>query len=97
MEMGVLPMARHRWRGRRFMSGSTTRLGSGRHGGTVFIGTGSSKTLEVSQWWHDELGAALVLAVLTPNRIISKHMNANCSSFQLRVFLGLSIPRAETD
>jgi hypothetical protein len=28
--------------------------------------------------------------VLKPNRIISKRTDANCSSFHLRVFLGLS-------
>jgi hypothetical protein len=32
------------------------------------------------------------LAVLKPNRIIHKHTDANCSSFHLRVFLGLSNP-----
>jgi hypothetical protein len=37
--------------------------------------------------------AAQVLVVLKPNRIIRKCMNANCSSFHLRVFLGLSNPR----
>jgi hypothetical protein len=34
-----------------------------------------------------------LLVVLKPNRKISKHMDANCSSFHLRVFLGLSNPR----
>jgi hypothetical protein len=34
-----------------------------------------------------------VLTVLKPNRIIHKRTNANCSSFHLRVFLGLSNPR----
>jgi hypothetical protein len=33
-----------------------------------------------------------LLVVLKPNRIIHKHMDANCSSFHLRVFLGLSNP-----
>jgi hypothetical protein len=33
------------------------------------------------------------LAILKPNRIIRKRTNANCSSFRLRVFLGLSNPR----
>jgi hypothetical protein len=33
------------------------------------------------------------LAVLKPNKIISKRIDANCSSFHLRVFLGLSNPR----
>jgi hypothetical protein len=36
-----------------------------------------------------------VLAVLKPNRIIRKRTNANCSSFQLRVFLGLSNPQRQ--
>jgi hypothetical protein len=35
----------------------------------------------------------MVLAVLKPNRIIRKRIDANCSSFHLRVFLGLSNPR----
>jgi hypothetical protein len=34
----------------------------------------------------------LVLAVLKPNRIIRKHTYANCRSFHIRVFLGLSNP-----
>jgi hypothetical protein len=33
-----------------------------------------------------------VLMVLKPNRIIHKRTNANCSSFHLRVFQGLSNP-----
>jgi hypothetical protein len=33
-----------------------------------------------------------LLEVLKPNRIIRKHMDANCSSFDLRVFLGLLNP-----
>jgi hypothetical protein len=33
-----------------------------------------------------------LLAVLKPKRIIRKHTDANCSSFHLRVFLGLSNP-----
>jgi hypothetical protein len=33
-----------------------------------------------------------LLAVLKPNRIICKRTDANCSSFHLRVFLGLSNP-----
>jgi hypothetical protein len=37
-----------------------------------------------------------VLAVLKPNRIIRKRTNANCNSFQLRVFLGLSNPQRQT-
>jgi hypothetical protein len=34
-----------------------------------------------------------LLAVLKPNRIIHKSTDANCTSFHLRVFLGLSNPR----
>jgi hypothetical protein len=34
-----------------------------------------------------------VLAVLKPNRIIRKRTDINCSSFNLRVFLGLSNPK----
>jgi hypothetical protein len=34
-----------------------------------------------------------LLAVLKPNRIIRKRTDVNCSSFHLRVFLGLSNPR----
>jgi hypothetical protein len=33
------------------------------------------------------------LAVLEPNRIIHKCIDANCSSIHLRVFQGLSNPR----
>jgi hypothetical protein len=33
-----------------------------------------------------------LLVVLKPNRIIHKCTDANCSSFHLRVFLGLSNP-----
>jgi hypothetical protein len=36
-----------------------------------------------------------VLAVLKPNRLISKRTDANCSSFHLRVFLGLSNPQGQ--
>jgi hypothetical protein len=36
-----------------------------------------------------------VLAVLKPNRIIRKRTEANCSSFHLRVFLGLSNPQGQ--
>jgi hypothetical protein len=36
-----------------------------------------------------------LLVVLKPNRIIRKHTDANCSSFHLRVFLGLSNPRGQ--
>jgi hypothetical protein len=39
--------------------------------------------------------AANLLAVLKPNRIIHKHTDANCSSFHLRVFLGLSNPQGQ--
>jgi hypothetical protein len=34
-----------------------------------------------------------MLAILKPNRIICKRTDANCSSFHLRVFLGLSNTR----
>jgi hypothetical protein len=37
----------------------------------------------------------LLLAKLKPNRIIRKHTDANCSSFHLRVFLGLSNPQGQ--
>jgi hypothetical protein len=37
-----------------------------------------------------------VLAVLKPNRIICKCMDANCSRFNLRVFLGLSNPQKQS-
>jgi hypothetical protein len=36
-----------------------------------------------------------LLAVLKPNRIIRKRTYANCSSFHLRVFLGLSNPQGQ--
>jgi hypothetical protein len=39
--------------------------------------------------------AESLLAVLEPNRIIHKYMDANCSSFYLRVFLGLSNPQGQ--
>jgi hypothetical protein len=43
---------------------------------------------------HQSSGTgAPLLAVLKPNRIICKRTDANCSSFHLRVFLGLSNPR----
>jgi hypothetical protein len=38
---------------------------------------------------------SLLLAVLKPNRIIRKRTDANCSSFHLRVFLGLSNPQGQ--
>jgi hypothetical protein len=37
----------------------------------------------------------VVLAALKPNRIIRKCMDVNCSSFHLRVFLGLSNPQRQ--
>jgi hypothetical protein len=37
----------------------------------------------------------MLLAVLKPNRIIRKCIDANCSSFQLRVFLGLMNPQGQ--
>jgi hypothetical protein len=42
--------------------------------------------------FHDKRRHAL-LAVLKPNRIIRKRTDANCSSFHLKVFIGLSNPR----
>jgi hypothetical protein len=36
-----------------------------------------------------------LLVVLKPNRIICKHTDANCSSFYLRVFLGLLNPQRQ--
>jgi hypothetical protein len=41
------------------------------------------------------LDSTTLLAVLKPNRIIHKHTDANCSSFHLRVFLGLSNPHRQ--
>jgi hypothetical protein len=38
---------------------------------------------------------APLLAVLKPNRIICKCTDANCSSFHLRVFLGLTNPQGQ--
>jgi hypothetical protein len=40
-----------------------------------------------------DLNLSQLLAVLKPNRIICKHTDVNCSSFHLRVFLGLSNPQ----
>jgi hypothetical protein len=37
----------------------------------------------------------ILLVVLKPNRIIRKRANTNCSSFHLRVFLGLSNPQGQ--
>jgi hypothetical protein len=37
----------------------------------------------------------VLLAVLKPNRIIHEYTDANCSSFHLRVFLGLSNPEGQ--
>jgi hypothetical protein len=34
-----------------------------------------------------------LLVVLKPNRIIRKRTDANCISFHLRVFIGISNPR----
>jgi hypothetical protein len=36
-----------------------------------------------------------LLAVLKPNRLIRNCMDANCSSFDLSVFLGLSNPQGQ--
>jgi hypothetical protein len=38
---------------------------------------------------------SLLLAVLKSSRIIHKHIDANCSSFHLRGFLGLSNPQGQ--
>jgi hypothetical protein len=40
-----------------------------------------------------KISADRLLAILKPNRIIHMRMDANCSRFQLRVFLGLSNPQ----
>jgi hypothetical protein len=42
-----------------------------------------------------EGGLWQVLVVFKPNRIICKHTDANCSSFHLKVFLGLSNPQGQ--
>jgi hypothetical protein len=36
-----------------------------------------------------------MLAILKSNRIIRKRTDANCSSFHLRVFIGLSNPQGQ--
>jgi hypothetical protein len=41
----------------------------------------------------DDYQRCPLLAVLKPNRLIRKHMDANCSIFHLRIFLGLSNPQ----
>jgi hypothetical protein len=41
------------------------------------------------------MAAESLLVALKPNRIIHKRTNANCSSFHLRVFLGLSNPQGQ--
>jgi hypothetical protein len=55
-------------------------------------------------WFHLSSGAdfmvhepqaRLLLTVLMPNRLIRKRTYANCSSFHLRVFLGLSNPQGQ--
>jgi hypothetical protein len=37
----------------------------------------------------------MLLVVLKPNRIIHKRTDANCSSFHVRLFLGLSNPQGQ--
>jgi hypothetical protein len=44
---------------------------------------------------HCQYPADRVLTVLKPNRIIHECTDANCSSFHLRVFLGLSNPQGK--
>jgi hypothetical protein len=41
----------------------------------------------------DDYQRCPLLAVLKPNRLIRKHMDANCSIFHLSIFLGLSNPQ----
>jgi hypothetical protein len=43
----------------------------------------------------DTSSTTLLLTVLKPNRIIRKRTDVNCSSFHLRVFLGLSKPQGQ--
>jgi hypothetical protein len=43
-------------------------------------------------WLSMAIAPESLLAVLKQNRIIRKRTDANCSSFHLRVFLGLSNP-----
>jgi hypothetical protein len=50
------------------------------------------RDLKATYWWY---GMKRVLAVLKPNRIIRKRTYGNCSSFHLRVFLGLSNPQGQ--
>jgi hypothetical protein len=40
-------------------------------------------------------GSRRLLAVFKPNKLIRKRTDANCSSFHLRVFLGLSNPQGQ--
>jgi hypothetical protein len=42
-----------------------------------------------------QLGGGTLLVVLEPNRIIRKRTDVNCSSFHIRVFLGLSNPQEQ--
>jgi hypothetical protein len=50
---------------------------------------------EFLDMFPDDLPGMPLLAVLKPNRIILKHTDANCSSFHIRVFLGLSNPQGQ--
>jgi hypothetical protein len=59
----------------------------------VELGIGSGDDVEVSSDSSSSLST--LLAVLKPNRIIRKCMVANCSSFHLRVFLGLPNPQGQ--
>jgi hypothetical protein len=48
---------------------------------------------EMCQCFLHRQDRGCLLAILKPNRIIRKRTDANCSSFHLRVFLGLWNPR----
>jgi hypothetical protein len=78
------------------------KLGAGEAQGSSYGGQlsegGSAK---VARWWWvapymaGEKFIVGLLAVLKPNRIIHKRTDVNCSSFRLRVFLGLSNPQGQ--
>jgi hypothetical protein len=46
-------------------------------------------------WLFRGFKVVALLAVLKPNIIIHKRRDVNCSSFHLRVFLGLSNPQGQ--
>jgi hypothetical protein len=56
---------------------------------------GSWPLLRRARGGHCRYPADRVLMVLKPNRIIRECTDANCSSFHLRVFLGLSNPQGK--